>query len=166
MINQFTSVRKVVYRARKEKNPPRASYVHTAEALQPAVLGQEPSERGRALMPRQPGEGKTSHFVKKSQYQARKSVANYFKQLVLGFFFINGNTVRFSWRFRSRWQTIGGVGCVYLYGGVSFPLAAIYVSEVKVKVRNLIRQLFIFLWRLTVLGLGCNNHSSALKMVL
>lgn len=69
------------------------SYVHTAEALQPSVLGQKLSESGQALMPRQPGEGKASHSVKKSQYQARKSVANYFKQLI---FFINGNTVGFS----------------------------------------------------------------------
>lgn len=87
------SVRKVVYLPRKEKNPPCVSYVHAAEALQASMLEQKLSECGQALMPRQPGEGKTSHLVKKSQYQARKSVANYFKQLI---FFINGNTVRFS----------------------------------------------------------------------
>lgn len=58
---------------------------HTAEALQPLVLGQKMSKCGRALVTRQPGEVKTSQLVLKSQYQARKSVTNYFKQLI--FFF-------------------------------------------------------------------------------
>lgn len=57
------SVRKVVYLSMKEKNSPSVSYVHTAEALQPSVLGQKTSERGLALKPRQTGEGKTPHLL-------------------------------------------------------------------------------------------------------
>lgn len=48
------------------KNSPYVSYVHAAEALQPSVLGQRMSERGRALKPRRTGEGKTPHFKKVS----------------------------------------------------------------------------------------------------
>lgn len=47
----------------QEKNSPSVSYVHTAEALQPSVLGQKMSECGLALKPRQTGEGKTLHLL-------------------------------------------------------------------------------------------------------
>lgn len=117
-----------------------------------------------SLSAQQPGEAGTSHQVTKSQYQARESVANRFKQLFFFFFLIiNGNKIRFSFRLRLRRQTVGSVGCVYLCGGVSSPCSYLYLW---VKVKNLVRQPLVFLWRLTVLGLGCNNHSSALKTVL
>lgn len=63
------------------KHPLCIGCAHADAALQTSSAGQKP-KCGQALVPRQPGEVKTSHWVKKSQYQARKSVANYFKQLV------------------------------------------------------------------------------------